>query len=52
MYRTTTTLLDTLLRSSLALAISAVILLAVFSIYAQREYSDAAAHSMAESETT
>jgi hypothetical protein len=45
MYRTTTTLLDTLLRSSLALAISAVILLTAFSIYAQREYSDAAAHS-------
>lgn len=44
MYRTTT-LLDTLLRSSLALALSAVILLTVFSISAQRDYSDAAAQA-------
>ena len=43
MYRTRNTLLDTLLRSSLALAISAFILLAIFAIYAQREDRDAGA---------
>lgn len=44
MYRTKTTLFATLLRSLLALAISALILLAVFAFYTQREHRDGAAH--------
>lgn len=40
MYRTRTTLLDTLFRSTLALVVSAVILLAVFALYSQRDIGE------------
>jgi hypothetical protein len=42
MFRTRTTLLDTLLKSTLALTVSALILLVVFAAYSQRNQRDAA----------